>query len=338
MTPPVILPYRSFGSKKRVTFKGHVLDDRLLYESQKGDKRRKNFKAMLSRFWSSVIPDIRVEVTFQGKKNIFITNETGLFEGEMFFDKALPSGWHQACFKVLDKIVDAQEEMSAFADIYIQGDNSQFGVISDVDDTILISHSTQILRKLRLIFTKNAHTRLPFPGVAEFYQALQAGTGNNTYNPIYYVSSSEWNLYDFLEDFCDYKQIPKGVFFLQDLKTSFFQFLKRDHQHLHKYEKIKTILQSFPKMNFILIGDNGQKDPVLYTRLFNEFPGRILAIYIREVKTNKKVKELNQPENGNPTVNIVYVEDTAAAAIHALKHGFISEDALFKINQSIEIN
>src|SRR5690606_27155532 len=104
-----------------------------------------------SRYWSTVIPGIRVEISFHNQSLVLITNEEGLFEGIMEFDEPLDPGWHLANYKVLDKIVEEQEELIATEEIYIQGNNSSFGIISDVDDTILVSHATQILRKLRLI-------------------------------------------------------------------------------------------------------------------------------------------------------------------------------------------
>ena len=69
-----------------------------------------------------------------------------------------------------------------------------YGVISDIDDTVLQSKATSYLQAARLLFLENARTRLPFAGVAAFYQAMQKGLGNQ-FNPIFYVSSSPWNVF-----------------------------------------------------------------------------------------------------------------------------------------------
>src|SRR5690606_25786914 len=103
---------------------------------------------------------------------------------------------------------------------------SQLGIISDIDDTILISHSTSLIKKLRLMLLKNASTRLPFEGVAAFYRALHRGINSNCLNPLFYVSSSEWNLYDLLIDFCNHQHIPKGTFMLHDLKVGILKLFK----------------------------------------------------------------------------------------------------------------
>jgi phosphatidate phosphatase APP1 len=96
---------------------------------------------------------------------------------------------------------------------------SSHALISDIDDTFLISHSSRLRRRLYVLFTKNARTRKPFEGVVNHYKLLACGnvSGKNA-NPFFYVSSSEWNLYDFIAEFSRRNELPKGVFLLSQLK------------------------------------------------------------------------------------------------------------------------
>ncbi|MDX1667271.1 MAG: phosphatase domain-containing protein, partial [Saprospiraceae bacterium] len=296
LTPPVVMAYRAYGTRSEVHIRGHVLDDRMLYEAQRHDRRRKNLKAMLSRYMSSSIPHVRVQVNFCGRRYILKTDEHGHFHKKLTFDPPLQeTGWIPIHYRVVDDIEPEQPNPEKTGEVYVWNNNSDFGVVSDVDDTILISHATEDLKKLRLILTKNAKTRLPFTGVASFYHALRTGRGENSENPIFYVSSSEWNLYDFLVDFCQARSIPKGPFLLQNLKRNLWELLwSGGGSHHHKAEKIKHLLDVFPDLKFILIGDSGQRDPELYTDVAEAYPGRILAIYIRDVagrKGREKVEE-----------------------------------------------
>lgn len=314
--------------------KGHVLDDRKLYSSDHEDRKRRNFKAMMSRYLANALPDIRVQVQFNGQEVIVKTNESGYFEATLTFSEALPeAGWQQAAYTVLDKIVEDQKILTVTKDVYILDDSASYGVISDVDDTILVSHATQTLRKLRLILTKNAKTRLPFDGVATFYQVL---TGEDQINPIFYVSSSEWNLYDFLEDFCETQNIPKGPFLLQELKTNIWRMLKSGGgTHQHKIQKIRKILDLFP-LDFVLIGDSGQRDAYLYAEIIKEYPGRIKAAYIRDVSKSKKDEEIMKVADSISKVEMVLVRDTAHAAEHAFKHGLINESEMERVKADTE--
>jgi len=85
-----------------------------------------------------------------------------------------------------------------------------FGVISDLDDTVIQSRITSFLHAVRTVMLGNARTRLPFPGVSAFYQALERGGDGARTNPIFYVSSSPWNIHDIIADFMDIQRIPRG--------------------------------------------------------------------------------------------------------------------------------
>lgn len=329
MSPPAILAYRGYGNKNSVVFHGHVLDDRILLESKKEDKSRKNFKAMLSRYVSNVIPDVRVKISFEGMEQVVRTNENGYFKS--LFDLSglkVESGWQKAAFEVLDEVVENQEEIKTTAEAYIQKESSDFGIISDVDDTILVSHATEIYKKLRLVLTKNAHTRLPFKGVSAFYTALVEGKKHTAKNPIFFVSSSEWNLYDFLVDFCKVRHIPKGVFLLQNYKKNLRQLLfTGGGNHEHKLIKIREILVFYPELKFIMIGDSGQKDPEIYSKIVEEFPKRIISIYIRDVTKARKDRAVKKLAANleNMGVEMLMTETTLEAAKHAVKRGLIDK-------------
>jgi phosphatidate phosphatase APP1 len=233
----------------------------------------------------------------------------------------------------MDTIVEDQPVIESTGSVLMVHRKPQFMVISDVDDTFLISHSTRILKKVRLMLFKNAITRLPFPGVVEFYQALQVGGREKTFNPIFYVSSSERNLYDLLYAFCEYHEIPKGPLLLRDMQTSLRKLIfAGGGDHLHKLKKIRSLLRVFPDIPVILIGDSGQRDPEIYLNVVKENPGRVKGIYIRNIGRKRKLENVRQiaHELEKMNVDMILASDTAEAAHHAAEHGFI--DARFLPN------
>src|SRR5688500_943803 len=94
------------------------------------------------------------------------------------------------------------------AQILIPSPTTRFGVISDLDDTVIQSRVSNFLLAARTVMLGNARTRLPFPGVAAFYEALRKGAGGDEKNPIFYVSSSPWNIYDVIAEFMDLQKVP----------------------------------------------------------------------------------------------------------------------------------
>ena len=206
---------------------------------------------------------------------------------------------------------------------------AHWGIISDIDDTVLRTNSSNLLRMARLTFFNNAHTRLPFKGVAAFYRALHRGTSQSSHNPLFYVSSSPWNLYDLLEDFFELHQIPMGPFFLRDFGIDETKFIKSGHGD-HKLAQIEKIMTTYPDMEFILIGDSGEKDPEIFSQVVHDFKGRVKCIYIRDVTQTKRDEAIQKlaTEVASAGIEMILIEDSEAAAKHAAEKGFIDPATL----------
>jgi phosphatidate phosphatase APP1 len=164
--------------------------------------------------------------------------------------------------------------------------------------------------------------------VAAFYEALQRGADGREHNPIFYVSSSPWNIYDVLEDFLDVHGVPPGPLFLKDWSLGVLG-KHRDH----KLGIIRSLLETYPELPFVLIGDSGEEDPEIYRQAVREHPGRVRAIYIRDVTTAARDAEVRAiaKEVRALGVEMVLAPDTAVAAEHAASIGLIAPDAVSEI-------
>jgi phosphatidate phosphatase APP1 len=201
---------------------------------------------------------------------------------------------------------------------------ARFAVISDLDDTVVHSSATNVMKMAWIVVRNNAYTRLPFPGVSAFYEALRRGPEAGLENPIFYVSSSPWNIYDLLEDFLDVHGLPAGPLFLKDWSPT-----NLGKHHDHKLGIIRTLLATYPDLPFVLIGDSGEKDPEIYRQAVVEHPGRIEAIYIRDVTSDERDAEVTKiaAEVEAMGTTMVAVPDSTTAAEHAASIGLISPDA-----------
>ncbi len=338
---PHLLAYRSFGNDEQIIIKGAVMEDKGLAKPEKDTSLWQNILAMIKRYSSDEIPNVRIKVKFNGQAKTVTADENGIFEAKFDIqqNQLNKTEWHAYEIELLDEVVPDQEKIIEKGEALIVQTPSEFGIISDVDDTFLVSHATDTLKKLRLMLFKNALTRFPFEGVAAFYRALHKGVEGKYFNPIFYVSSSEWNLYDLLIDFCYFHRIPKGPFLLHELKVSIFKFWKSGGgNHDHKLQKIRFILNTYKKLKFILIGDSGQKDAEIYTKITREFPDRIKSIYIRDVSSKKRILRLNEFAEivKQYNVEMVFVKNTQEAAEHAIKKGFLDEKYLTEVRREKE--
>lgn len=207
---------------------------------------------------------------------------------------------------------------------------ARFGVISDLDDTVVRSSVTDLLKMARIALLSNARTRLPFEGVAGFYRALQLGPSGGDFNPIFYVSSSPWNLYDVLEEFLDVHGVPSGPLFLKDWSFTTL----RDHDR-HKLGTIRTLLATYPDLPFVLIGDSGERDPEIYRQVVHEHPGRVRAIYIRDVTTRERDAAVHviADQLRGLGVEMLLTAGTAEAAEHATDRGLIAPGAFSSFSE-----
>jgi phosphatidate phosphatase APP1 len=202
-------------------------------------------------------------------------------------------------------------------------------VISDIDDTVVQTGATHWLRAARGALLGNAYTRLPFPGVAAFYRALRAGADGRAANPFFYVSSSPWNLYDVLAQLIELHGIPAGPLLLRDWGLS--REARPFGHRTHKLAAIRAVAETFPELPLMLIGDSGQEDPEIYHEVVGLFPGRVAAIYIRNVSPGadrvEAIRALAEKVLAAGSA-LVLAEDTVAAARHAAAHGWIAAASL----------
>jgi phosphatidate phosphatase APP1 len=328
--PIEILAYRGHGTRDRLFLKGRVLEMVGTAPPSAGDSRRRNLRNMVRRFLSSEIPHARVRASYGGHELEVVADEEGFFDLRFDLEKPLrgDTGWQPVGIDLLWPLM-GEAEARTIGDVLVPV-GAQFGIISDLDDTVLRSGVTDLVRMVRIVLLSNAHTRLPFEGVSDFYRALQLGSSGRGFNPIFYVSSSPWNLYDMLEDFLNVHGVPAGPLFLKDWSPTTL----RDHDR-HKIGVIRTLLTTYPDLPFVLIGDSGERDPEIYRQVVREYPGRVRAIYIRDVTTRERDDAVHAigDELKDIGVEMLLTTDTVEAAEHAAEKGLISPTALAALRE-----
>ncbi|HYW11656.1 MAG TPA: phosphatase domain-containing protein [Longimicrobium sp.] len=328
-----IEPYRGYGCPDRAYLKGRVVRGAPIPAASEDSGVVMNMAAMIQRFESDEVAGARVRIHHPGGPLTVTTDEEGFFEAWIHprpeFDAA--SLWHTLELEL--EHPPAHAPVTCKAQLLVPPPESAFGVISDLDDTVVKTGATSLLRMARTTFLSNARTRVPFPGVAAFYRALQKGAGESPFNPVFYVSSSPWNLHDLLTEFLMLQKIPLGPLMLRDWGVNAQESMPSGHAG-HKLGAIRRIMDLFPALPFILIGDSGQEDPEIYHRVVHDYPDRILAVYIRNVTPHPErvgsIRKLaDEVEKAGST--LLLTDDTHAAAVHAAQKGWITPAALEEV-------
>lgn len=339
-TDPIqILPYRTYGTLNRLYLKGRVLEDEKIMGSQDKDTILSNLLNMYKRFESDEVAGAKLKAVFGDEEHHAETDKEGYFHFDLFPAKPVvrENLWHKVDLHLTGIPKPYNPGFSTQAEVMIPPIDAEYGVISDIDDTIVRTSATDMLAMARTVFLNNAKTRLPFAGVSEFYKSLQLGRNGKRNNPFFYVSSSPWNMYDLLRDFLDLNEIPAGPLLLRDFGLTNNAIMKGGGGHMgHKFAQIKQILDTYPQLNFVLVGDSGQEDAKIYREVALQFPARVLAIYIRDVQLAEREKiamDISKELLTGHKLEMVIVDNTTEAADHAAKTGLIYREALPAIEQ-----
>ena len=334
--PYEIIAYRGHGTAHRLYVHGRVLEVEAIAPAAEADSTWRNLLNTMKRLGSDPLPHARVMARQGGVEQEIVADDEGFVGAWIPVSGSLPidSLWHSVELELIGPLRPRDAGVRTTGLALVPPPGAAYGVISDLDDTVIQSHVTNFLRAARTLLLDNARTRLPFPGVAAFYQALHAGMGEAP-NPIYYVSSSPWNLYPLLTEFLDLQGIPMGPLMLRDWDLD-RRTIGSDRHQSHKGEIIREIVALHPALPFILIGDSGQQDPEIYKAIVEEFPDRILAVYIRNILRDPgriaAVTALAEEVRAARST-LVLADDTLAAARHAVDHGWIPASALAAIGE-----
>jgi phosphatidate phosphatase APP1 len=315
--------YHGFGHKHALTVYGHVYINRFARERKYSNNILANIIHLVRLFCIRPVAGAKLQLHWQKQVLETTTEDDGLYKFEWQSEEDVPAGWHPVSVHLLDQ--NGAIVKSGSGKVFVPH-VSQFGFISDIDDTVMVSHSATVFRRLRVLFTKNPRTRRAFHEVVRHYGLLAvAHTTADVPNPFYYVSSSEWNLYDDIDEFFRYNGLPDGIFLLNQVKRWFELFKTGKTKHEGKLLRVYRIISAFPLQRFILIGDNSQADPLIYKMICEKHPGKIHAVYIRNIvhrKTASATELLAQISSQG--IATCLFKDNAEAIAHSIHIGLIN--------------
>lgn len=321
---PILKLYRGYANEGELIVMGHVFRPTTRQEYDFQRKHFKNAKSVIRMFRIKTQANADVYLMHNGVKIHSKTLQDGYFKFCIPLTNDIGYGWMD--YRV--SLFHGSEEIVAKGK-FIRPHEGNLGFISDIDDTFLVSHNRNVFKKLYILLFRNVNDRKTFEGAVPFYHALgTAGRDKdkkNEKNIFFYVSSSEWNLYRFIVDFTRLHRLPKAVLLLKDIKTSLLDFFVLGrHDHNHKFDKIKHILEFYPRLKYTLLGDDSQQDPYLYENICKIFPVTVKAVYIRQTSSNKKEKVIAVLKNME-TLGIAtcYFQESSEAITHSKKIGLI---------------
>ena len=308
-----IEPYLGHAGHGGVVVRGRVLDDPPLSEAVEDEGVVAAVRRTLAGFVTDELPGVPLRVSVAGATVQTVTDDEGYFRVRLQPDPAhLMSPWTSGLVELDGAYRGLTDPHTTSLEVRVPERDARFGILSDIDDTVLETGVQRVVRMIRQTLAGSALTRSPFPGAAELYRDLAAGG-----NPVFYVSSSPWNLHAFLLAFLRHHGFPAGPVLLRDL-------LGTAAGREQKVGRIREILDLHPRLPFVLIGDSAEKDPEIYADIVRAYPGRILAVYIREVRLDPGDGRVEKVSWSWPNdVPFMLAPDSDALRAHATGLGLV---------------
>ena len=319
--PLIILPYRGFANEKHLYLKGRVLENENIFQGKSNSEIR-NLIDSFKRFETDEVGGAKVRIVIADQSWEVKTDHEGYFTLETDWTPTTTpvkkNIWIHAHLNLVTPRKEDGDAVNAIGEILLLASNADYGVITDVDDTVLQTHVTSLfkLKMLYATFIKDAHQRLPMEGILEIFKKFEKGGDQKKMNPVFYVSNSPWNLYDLLEEFFKGQNFPKGPILLRDYGVN-----NSGPFSSHKMKIIAKILETYTELPFIFLGDTASKDADFYIELAKQYPNRIKVIYIRKTKDNKNARRVAKLIENTTVVPVALIEDSSEIETDALKRG-----------------
>ena len=266
-----VIPYTGYGSTGWV----RVLCRVVLTRGGDGASQRAAKVRGWRSFFSIPVDDVEVTIIAGGVEQRVLADRGGVVDTKI--NVALAPGWHTITIRT-----DDTEDVSA--PIFVIDPNAPFGIISDVDDTVMVTALPRPLLAAWNTFVLDEHARRPVPGMAVLYERIiRANTGA----PVIYLSTGAWNVAPTLSRFLDRNLYPAGALLLTDWGPTHDRWFRSGREH--KASSLERIGQELPGMKWLLVGDDGQHDEQLYGEFAASHPENVAAVAIRQLSTSEAV-------------------------------------------------
>jgi phosphatidate phosphatase APP1 len=231
-----------------------------------------------------------------GKVHRVHTDRGGYLDHRLAID--LPPGLHHLTLRT-------QDGRTARAPVHVVGPDSRVGLVSDIDDTVMVTRLPRPLVAAWNVLVRDENAREPVPGMAELYRAL---CRTDPELPVMYLSTGAWNAAPAIGRFLHRNSYPTGTLLMTDwgpTNTGWFRSGPR-----HKVTQLRRLFAELPNVRWVLVGDDGQRDPEIYAGAVRRHPDHVRAVLIRQLTFAEHVLAHGSPV---PTVESTQAERSTAA-------------------------
>jgi len=281
----LVLPYVGYAGPDFVRVLARVVLAPLTSEERSaGEQWREaqQYRRGWRNFFTAEVPDVAVTVVVGGVAHTVRTDRSGNVDARLP-NPGLPPGW-------CDVTLEASGTDPTVARVFVVAADEDFGLVSDIDDTVIRTRLPRPLIAAYNTFVLQEHARKPVRGMASLYDSLLRDRPGA---PTVYVSTGAWNTFGTLTRFLSRNAFPPGPLLLTDWGPTNTGWFRSGQEH--KRACLESLAADFPGIRWVLVGDDGQHDPALYAAFARAHPDRVRAVAIRELTPTQQVLASGTP-------------------------------------------
>ena len=279
LAQPTIEVYSCYGNADELMVEGRVLTERSFKEPKKEDSWLTNLWENLGHLINNEKKNTPITLQIDTMQYHSKTDDEGYFEFDVTNSKK--SFRNQQAIQLFLN----DEPISTFCLALILKNVPQQGIISDFDDTLIISNVTHKLKLVDNLLFKNYKQREVVPSMAERFKSILSHHDSNSDIPLFIITGSPKQLDNNINEFLDFYHFPPRTVITKKMHGKNPDDLL--NQTTYKAEKIEKLIALYPKIEWTLFGDSGEQDLQVYTDIAQKYPRVIKAIFIRDVETNE---------------------------------------------------
>jgi phosphatidate phosphatase APP1 len=306
-----VIPYTGYGSTSWIRVLARVVRSDPRDAAGHANPLQESMRGWRN-FTSAPVANAAVQVTVAGEVHHVVADRGGVVDARI--PVVLDAGWHTITLK-------SGESRTVEAPVEVVADDADFGVVSDIDDTVMVTALPRPFLAAWNTFVLNEHARTPTPGMAVLYERI-ARTAPSA--PVLYLSTGAWNVAPTLSRFLSRNLYPAGPKLLTDWGPTPDRWFRSGQEH--KKNSLERLAEEFPTIKWLLVGDDGQHDEAIYSEFAQRHPENVKAIAIRQLSPGEAVLAGGRSKSGGqptPGVPWIYAPDGAGMSAQLEELGII---------------
>jgi len=272
-----IVVYHAYGNIHQIVIQGRMEKKKTFTEAKEDDNWFQNIWRTVRQVKGDEIKNQTIFALVNHEKFKTKGDDEGYFEFNITTQEALNTG-----YKTITLYIEGNSNAQE-TEVMVIGSEPLVGIISDFDDTMIVSDVTNKIKLGYNTVFKNYKQRTVVPTMLERFQKILAQNPKDAPSTLFILSGSPQQLFIAVEDFLAFHHFPKHTLILKKAHGEHKDPLT--DQFAYKTQKIERLIKLYPKMRWVMFGDSGEKDAEIYKFIKEKYPNKVISYHIRDVES-----------------------------------------------------